>query len=667
MVIVDAFAPATQSASRHRRSPRRDQSIRLALLRVICTLTVVSGFSYVGWRWLDSLNWAAWWIAVPLVLAETYSLIDVTLFATTVWRSRPRDPAHPAPPGSTVDVYITTYDEPIELVLATVEAAQRIRYPHETWILDDGARSALAEAAERLGVGYVTRGASWQGKALHAKAGNLNNALMTTEAEFVLVLDADQRPSREILDRTLGYFDDPRVALVQTPQTFTNVGRGDPLGSEAPLFYGPIQQGKDGWNAAFFCGSNAILRREALMQLGLTRYVADTERAVARGLRSADRVIARSRKAAAAVGPHVLAALDDVATAIARSRRDLAAGAPLGPATYALRRRVDTISRSMVEGDLDQLAADMAELLPPSEPGAAHDLSSALDALSAPSASPLAALIEVRQLLDQIDVDGGAEAQPVMPMATISVTEDMATSMRLHALGWRTVYHHEALAHGLAPNDLRSMIGQRLRWAQGTVQVLLRESPLHLRGLALGQRLMYFATMWSYFSGYAALAYFAAPVIFLCFGVLPVSTSAADFFWHFLPFLVLNQLMFAFVSRGIPTLRGRQYSLVLFPVWIHATVSALANVWFGRPLQFRVTPKSGGGEYPAWRSVVPQIVVAAMLVVAGLVGGARLLVGVGDPTGTAVNLVWIAIDLASFSVLVRAARFRGSARQGVTD
>ena len=73
----------------------------------------------------------------------------------------------------------------------------------------------------------------------------------------------------------------------------------------------------------------------------------------------------------------------------------------------------------------------------------------------------------------------------MMPMATISVTEDMATCMRLHALGWRSVYHHEVLAHGLAPEDLGTMLQQRLRWAQGTLQVMLKENPLVQKGLSI--------------------------------------------------------------------------------------------------------------------------------------------------------------------------------------
>ena len=92
--------------------------------------------------------------------------------------------------------------------------------------------------------------------------------------------------------------------------------------------------------------------------------------------------------------------------------------------------------------------------------------------------SPLGAVETVQALVNAVDVDLGDEAQPIMPMATISVTEDMATCMRLHGLGWRSAYHDEVLANGLAPEDLGTMLTQRLRWAQGTVQVMFRENPL---------------------------------------------------------------------------------------------------------------------------------------------------------------------------------------------
>ncbi|TFD61776.1 glycosyltransferase [Cryobacterium suzukii] len=625
-------------------------------------VTVALGANYIIWRWFFSLNWDAWWIAVALVLAETYSLIDVALFGLTMWRARDRElPAAPVP-DLTVDVFITTYNEPVELVKRTAQAARRIRYPHATWILDDGNRPEMREAAQLLEVGYITRGPDWQNRPLHAKAGNLNNALMSTEGEFLLILDADQVPLPHILDHTLGYFNDPKVALVQTPQVFDNVSAGDPLGSQAPLFYGPIQQGKDGWNAAFFCGSNALVRREALMQLGITRYVLEMERVVTRALAGAARVLDRAGRADDAQDPIVQTALHEVGAAIGDTRIAIAAGETIGNATYTLQQRIASVSRDLVAVDLRLLTLDLAAI---AELQVETDADSfipahSLELLAARDLSPLGALESVQVLLRSIDVDRADEAQPLMPLATISVTEDMATSMRLHGLGFSSVYHHETLALGLAPEDLGTMITQRLRWAQGTMQVMLRENPLLQRGLSVPQRLMYFSTMWSYLSGYAALVYFAAPAVFLCFGILPVNTTALEFFLRFLPFMVANQLLFIISSHGISTWRGQQYSLALFPVWIKATTTAAANVVFHRPLGFAVTPKTRQEGTAAWHLILPQIAVAIVLVVSVIIGVTRLGLGLGEPIGTLVNLAWVIFDLLILSVLVPAARFRGS-------
>ena len=153
----------------------------------------------------------------------------------------------------------------------------------------------------------------------HAKAGNLNNALLATDGEFLLILDADQMPEPAILDRTLGYFPTRRSRSCRRRSGSSTCPTHDPLGSQAPLFYGPIQQGKDGWNAAFFCGSNAVLRREALMQLGIVglrrarssgrsavRCATAGQRAAPRPAREANgpdrRCVAGARPGRAAVG-----------------------------------------------------------------------------------------------------------------------------------------------------------------------------------------------------------------------------------------------------------------------------------------------------------------------------------------------------------------------------
>jgi cellulose synthase (UDP-forming) len=231
------------------------------------------------------------------------------------------------------------------------------------------------------------------------------------------------------------------VALVQTPQYFSNVPLDDPLGSQAPLFYGPIQQGKDGWNAAFFCGSNAVLRREALMQLGLVGYVRETEKSIRRALTASRSAIRQARKSADLDSPLTARILDEVEASALEAQQQLDAGEPLSEITYRVRRRVDQAVQALVMADISALQADLEEiaameLAQIGEAGVPVVADDAVQRMAARDWSPLGALESVQAVLDALSVERNDEAQPVMPLATISVTEDMATAMRMHALGW---------------------------------------------------------------------------------------------------------------------------------------------------------------------------------------------------------------------------------------
>ena len=647
------------------RDPGARKALRRDAIRILVAVNLTLGTWYVAWRWTSSINWAAWAIALPLIVAETYSWVDSWLFGLTMWKLKERDPPPPPPEGATVDVFITVYNEPLDLVRATARGARDIVYPHSTYILDDGASAEMEQMAREEGIGYVTRTADWKDRPRHAKAGNLNNALFQTSGELLLILDADQIPTPEMLDKTLGWFRDERVALVQTPQYFVNVPDSDPMGSQAPLFYGPIQQGKDGWNAAFFCGSNAILRREALMQLGIVGYVQGVEQATRRVLRTARTVLRQARYEARARDiPEERLALDALEGALEKVRVALRDGSSLQEATHGFRREIDAISRELVSGDVAAMLADLDELGADiidtdAETGLPLIDGAAMSALAARELSPLAALSSVRRLIDDLDAVRSDEAQPIMPLATISVTEDMATAMRLHRNGWRSVYHHEVLVHGLAPEDLGSMLQQRLRWAQGTIQVFIRENPLVQRGLSAGQRLMYFATGWSYLSGFAALAYLAAPVLYLTLGILPVTTIGADFMWHLVPFLLANQLLFMVVGWKVKTFRGMQYSLALFPLWIRAVVSTIKTEVSGESLGFVVTPKTrqSGSALPLVRI---QLWTMGILVVAVVIGCVRLMTGETDAGGAIMlNVAWAVYDLVMLSAVLGAASYEG--------
>jgi cellulose synthase (UDP-forming) len=236
-----------------------------SLLRLLAIVALCWSAAYLAWR----IGWS-WHGSNPelwgcLLLAELYGLWNLATLAWLTWDVTPRT-RPPSSPGRSVDVYICTYDEPVTVLEATLAGCELMAYPHTTWLLDDGARAEIAELAARWGVRYMTRPDK-----THAKAGNINHALPRTEGEFVLVLDADHVPLPDALDTLVGYFGDPKVALVQTPHDFSNhdsIQHYDFGRHEQSVFFSAICVGKDRHNAAFWCGSCALIRREALLSIG---------------------------------------------------------------------------------------------------------------------------------------------------------------------------------------------------------------------------------------------------------------------------------------------------------------------------------------------------------------------------------------------------------------
>jgi glycosyl transferase family 2/PilZ domain-containing protein len=238
---------------------------RPLLLRSLAVAALLWGVAYLTWR----IGWSGQGadpIAFGMLLAtEIYGLWALGTLTWFSW-SRPAAVRPPTTPGRKVDVYVCTYDEPAEVVAATLAGCRALSYPHTTYLLDDGRRPEMEELAELAGARYLTRPDN-----SHAKAGNLNAALPRTDGELVLMLDADHVPMPDALDAMVGYFDDERVALVQSPHDFFNhdsvqhyvVGR-----HEQSLFYRVVCPGKDRHGTAYWCGSAALMRREALLDIG---------------------------------------------------------------------------------------------------------------------------------------------------------------------------------------------------------------------------------------------------------------------------------------------------------------------------------------------------------------------------------------------------------------
>ena len=188
-------------------------SKRRNIRRVAAVAYIVSSFVYLAWR-LTIFNEHAMVLSTMYFVADVFAVTLGILAVFVSWNYRHRTPL-PAPPGFRVDVLVPVYKEPIAMVRRTVLGARDIRYPHETWLLDDGRRPELKALADELGCRYLVRADN-----RHAKAGNLNHALKEIGGDFIAVFDADHIPQPHALDVTLGFFADPKVAMVQTPQDY---------------------------------------------------------------------------------------------------------------------------------------------------------------------------------------------------------------------------------------------------------------------------------------------------------------------------------------------------------------------------------------------------------------------------------------------------------------
>jgi cellulose synthase (UDP-forming) len=283
---------------------------------LIITLGAFLSLRYWQFRTTETILYHGPWdflFLMLLYLAETYGifthLMGIFVNIAPLEREAPALPEDPARwPG--VDIFVPTYNEPVDIVFITLAACTQLDYPREklnVYVLDDGGTGAklqdpdrraalnaknraqaLKTMAAELGVHYLSRPDN-----SHAKAGNINAALNLTggrddkngtgpapgkpsPGELILILDSDHVPTRDFLKNTVGFFlADDKLAFVQTPHFFINptpVERNLETYKQNPneneMFYGGVHLGLDFWNASFFCGSAAVLRRSSLMAVG---------------------------------------------------------------------------------------------------------------------------------------------------------------------------------------------------------------------------------------------------------------------------------------------------------------------------------------------------------------------------------------------------------------
>ena len=259
------------------------------VLTAFVTLAVVLLLArYLTWRVTETVLPASG--SIPEIVfvwlvfvCEVWLWYETTVLCLLLLRRVDRSPeadAHearlrtlPADALPAVDVLIATYNEPLDVLEKTIAGALALDWPEARltiYVLDDGRRDWLAEYCAEQGVVHLTRPDN-----AHAKAGNINAAIPRTTAPFLLILDADFVPQRQMLMRAMGFFQDPKVGIVQMPHHFfnstplqTNTELRAALPDEQRFFFDVIQPGRDGWDCAFCCGSNGILRRSAVEAIG---------------------------------------------------------------------------------------------------------------------------------------------------------------------------------------------------------------------------------------------------------------------------------------------------------------------------------------------------------------------------------------------------------------
>jgi cellulose synthase (UDP-forming) len=247
---------------------------------VMIMLSVITSGRYMYWRLTETTVWdrpldAVW--GLLLVAAEVYSTLVLLLgYFQTAWPLERKPMPMPASRETwpSVDVFIPTYNEPLSVVKPTIYAALALDYPREKLsihVLDDGRRPEFKAFCQEVGVHWTIRSHN-----RHAKAGNINEALKITNGEYLAIFDCDHIPTRSFLQIGLGWFlRDRKLAMLQTPHHFfsadpfeRNLGTFRKVPNEGELFYGLVQDGNDLWNATFFCGSCAILRRTMVVEIG---------------------------------------------------------------------------------------------------------------------------------------------------------------------------------------------------------------------------------------------------------------------------------------------------------------------------------------------------------------------------------------------------------------
>ncbi len=191
-----------------------------------------------------------------------------------------------------------------------------------------------------------------------------------------------------------------------------------------------------------------------------------------------------------------------------------------------------------------------------------------------------------------------------------TVTEDVATTLKLHRKHWKSLYYNKAYTFGMAPEDLGSYFKQQNRWAMGNVQLLRKLVVLFFTDIRVLKPIQWFEytiTSTYYFIGWAYLILMIGPILYTFFNVPSYFMDPSVYMLTFVPYFMLS-LMVYYSSMGkrnysiLNIFRAQMLSLMTIPVYIRASILGLFNIRKG----FQITPKDGVRSVPL-RMLWPQL------------------------------------------------------------
>lgn len=195
------------------------------------------------------------------------------------------------------------------------------------------------------------------------------------------------------------------------------------------------------------------------------------------------------------------------------------------------------------------------------------------------------------------------------------LAEDLATSIQLHAAGWKSAYVAEPLAPGQAPPSFTAWFTQQLKWARGVFELLITAYPRVFSKLTWGQRLSYAVRMTKYWIGPAVGIHIIATILILIFATSAIRLAFHDYLLHLTP-LIICDVLIRFVAlrtwqhSSIPrTSLSRAVILVYasWPIYMMAWFMAILRL----PLSFHPTPKQKEKLNPVW--LLPQVIALSLL------------------------------------------------------